>query len=167
MTNPDTEGLLIAMEMERRGVELYRHAAQLGKCPEAKALFARLMADEQMHGLAFEAHYREALKRQTDAADDVDHVEYAPAAVESIAYHRAVAAEVIYPEGLVAMGLKTGFGDRSAILKQAIEAEEQSINFYEGMATTTRDATARLTFKKIAEEERRHRQELTEQLKEG
>ena len=89
----DLEGIRIAMEMERRGESFYRRAAKVSRSPEAVELLLSLAGDEQTHRAEFEKLARGANALSDDAYDD-----------ETNAYLTAIAAEVVFPQGL--MGLR-------------------------------------------------------------
>lgn len=153
----DLEGLRIAVEMERRGAELYRHAARVSQRPEVVALVQRLERDELDHQRQFSAHY----ERLRDAR-----VEDEPYGEENSAYLAAVAADVVFPGGLVEMAAHAIVDGPAAILRRAIQSEKDSILFYDEMIERTQNEAARRAFADIVTDERRHMQELTEMLME-
>ncbi|MGJ4850484.1 ferritin family protein [Bacillota bacterium Meth-B3] len=153
----DLEGLRIAIEMEKRGAELYRHAARVSRRPEVVALVHRLERDELDHQREFSAHY----ERLRDA-----HVEAEPYAEESSAYLAAVAADVVFPGGLVEMASHAIVDGPAAILRRAIQSEKDSILFYGEMIERAQSEAARRAFADIVTEERRHMQELIDMLME-
>lgn len=150
----DLEGIRIAIEMERRGESFYRRAAKVSKNPEAVALLVSLADDEMRHQAEFERLYRaEAEAGMSDKAYDD----------ETNAYLTAIAAEVVFPRGL--MGLKeVGFEDPAAVLNHAIASEKDSILFYSEMQDRTGDEHARQVFSEIIRQERGHMFRLQRQL---
>ena len=150
----DLEGIRIAIEMERRGELFYRRAARVSRSEETVALLNALARDEQYHRAEFERLYRaESDGGLSDAAYDD----------ETNAYLSAIAAEVVFPEGL--MGLKdAGFEDPTAVLLSAIASEKDSILFYSELQNRTSDPHARDVFIEIARQERGHLFRLQRQL---
>ena len=150
----DLEGLRIAVEMERRGESFYRRAARVSKCADTIAMLNSLAADEQRHQAEFERLYRaeEEAGMSSGAYDD-----------ETNAYLTAIAAEVVFPQGL--MALKTeGFENPAAVLSYAIASEKDSILFYGEMQNLTQDERARTVFGEIIRQERGHMFRLQRQL---
>ena len=142
----DLEGIRIAIEMERRGESFYRRASRVSRSEETVALLNALARDEQNHRAEFERLYTtESNGRLSDAAYDD----------ETNAYLSAIAAEVVFPEGL--MGLKdVGFEDPVAVLTSAIASEKDSILFYSELQGHTSDPHAQAVFIEIARQERGH-----------
>lgn len=99
----DIEGLRIAAEMERRGGEYYRRAAKLSHSPEAVDMLLFLAEDEARHLAEFEKLARRVAQERPDAPEyDAD----------TNAYLSAIAAEIVFPGGLMALGAKHGFDSR-------------------------------------------------------
>ena len=135
----DTDAIAIAVEMERRGAELYRRAAVLCTEERTHALLTELGADEIVHQRDFARLLEEV--RDTDTA-------YSE---ETGAFLSAVAAEIAFPEGLTE--LLTGPGE---ILETAIRSEKDSILFYTELSQCAVNADARDTFRRIVMTERNH-----------
>ena len=150
----DLEGLRIAIEMERRGESFYRRAARVSKCADTIAMLNSLAADEQRHQAEFERLYNAELEAGLSDTTYDD---------ETNAYLTAIAAEVVFPQGL--MGLKAeGFENPSAVLTYAIASEKDSILFYSEMQNLTRDEHAKTVFAEIIRQERGHMFRLQRQL---
>ncbi len=148
----DLEGLRIAIEMERRGEALYRRAARVSRNREVIEMLEALAADEVAHAAEFSRLYEEALLRR-------EHASYGD---EASAYLSAVAAEIVFPGGLMALR-EDGFDDVRAVLDYAIASEKDSILFYMELARLSSDAAAREVFLNIAEQERGHMRRLCRQ----
>ena len=150
----DLEGLRIAIEMERRGESFYRRAARVSKSEETIAMLLSLANDELHHRAEFERLYKiEAESGLSDQAYDD----------ETNAYLTAIAAEVVFPRGL--MGLKDeGFENPTAVLNHAIASEKDSILFYSELQSRTGDAHAKDVFAEIVRQERGHMFRLQRQL---
>jgi rubrerythrin len=147
----DREGLKIAAEMERRGEVFYRKAARLSDSPETVRVLERLAADEALHRAEFE---RLAAKT---AASDVDYDE------ETSAYLSAIAADVVFPEGLMALR-RAGFNSPEDVLLEAIQSEKDAILFYTELAAHAAGAGAKATFEEIIRQERSHMRLLQKRL---
>ena len=149
----DLEGIRIAVEMERRGESFYRHAARVSKCADTVAMLNGLARDEQLHGAEFERLFaNESGQLSGDAYDD-----------ETNAYLSAVAADVVFPSGLMALK-DDGFENPAAVLKNAIASEKDSIMFYNELQAHTHDEHAKDVFSEIVRQERGHLHLLQRQL---
>ena len=150
----DLEGIRIAIEMERRGESFYRRAARVSRSPQTVELLNALAGDEQVHRAEFERLYiAESEAGLSDAAYDD----------ETNAYLTAIAAEVVFPQGLV--GLKQeGFDNPAGVLRSAIASEKDSILFYTELQERASDPHAREIFMEIARQERGHMFRLQRQL---
>lgn len=144
----DLEGLRIAIEMERRGEAFYRRAARISKTPDTVALLNALAGDEQVHAARFQALYDAECDQDADACREA----YDP---EECAYLSAIAADIIFPGGLMALR-QSGFESPEAVVRAAIASEKDSILFYTELAGCARDAHARDIFLEIARQEREH-----------
>ena len=150
----DLEGIRIAAEMERRGESFYRRAAKVSKSEETVNMLLSLARDEQMHRAEFERLYAEEEQKgmSKKAYDD-----------ETNAYLSAVAAEVVFPKGLVAL-MDSGFENPEAVLRYAIASEKDSIMFYTELMVHASDEHARDVFCEITRQERVHLFRLQRQL---
>ena len=150
----DLEGIRIAIEMERRGESFYRHAARMSRTPETVELLEALARDEHMHRNEFERLYAAESNGglSDDAYDD-----------ETNAYLTAIAAEVVFPQGLVGLR-EEGFENPVGVLRSAISSEKDSILFYTELLGHTLDPHAREVFWEIARQERGHLFRLQKQL---
>ena len=144
----DLEGLRIAIEMERRGEAFYRRAARISKNADTVALLNALAGDEQVHAARFQALYDEECARNAGTCEEA----YDP---EISAFLSAVAADIIFPGGLMALR-QSGFDSPEAVLRAAIASEKDSILFYTELANCARDGHAREVFLEIARQEREH-----------
>lgn len=150
----DLEGIRIAIEMERRGENFYRRAARMSRAKETVEMLNSLMRDEQNHRGEFERLY------QAESGGGLSDARYDD---ETNAYLTAIAAEVVFPQGL--MGLREeGFENPVAVLQSAIASEKDSILFYTELQCRTSDAHARAVFGEIARQERGHLFRLQRQL---
>ena len=88
--------------------------------------------------------------------------EHASYGEEASAYLSAVAADIVFPGGLMALR-EEGFDDIRAVLDYAIVSEKDSILFYLELARLSNDEAARNVFLSIAEQERGHMRRLCRQ----
>jgi rubrerythrin len=156
----DLEGLRIAIEMERRGVEFYRRAARLTKTADIADMLEELAADEEGH----QRDFTELLARQCDGRQNEAAVCYSS---ETSAYLSAIAADVVFPGGLMEVGRRGGFDSLPAILTTAIDSEKNSILFYTELRDLTSDPRSREAFSEIIAEEKVHLAKLQSQMVAG
>lgn len=150
----DLEGLRIAIEMERRGESFYLRAARVSRDQETIDMLKSLAADEQRHRAEFERLYKdEEESGMSDKAYDD----------ETNAYLTAIAADVVFPKGLMALK-DEGFENPAAVLNYAIASEKDSILFYSELMNLTPDAHARGVFAEIIRQERGHMARLQRKL---
>lgn len=150
----DLEGIRIAIEMERRGESFYRRAAKVSKSAETVAMLNALAADEMHHKAEFERLYKaESEAGMSDKAYDD----------ETNAYLTAIAAEVVFPRGLMALK-DEGFENPEAVLQHAIASEKDSVLFYSEMQDRTHDDHAKAVFAEIIRQEKGHLFRLQRQL---
>ena len=150
----DLEGIRIAIEMERRGESFYRRAAKVSKCADTVQMLLSLANDEMHHKAEFERLYKaESEAGMSDKAYDD----------ETNAYLTAIAAEVVFPKGLMALK-DEGFENPQAVLQHAIASEKDSILFYSEMQARTSDEHASDVFAEIIRQERGHLFRLQRQL---
>ena len=152
----DVEGLRIAVEMERRGEDFYRRAARVSRTQETVALLNALADDETMHCREFQRLHDIACARRDECGEEC----YDD---ETNAYLSAIAADLVFPGGLMALR-QTGFENPRAVLTTAIASEKDSILFYTELAAHSRDEDARRTFEEITRQERGHLARLLNKL---
>ena len=153
----DLEGLRIAVEMERRGGEFYHHAARIATNPETVALLNALAADEIEHEREF-AKMADALPQRQDESDYYDE--------ETSAYLSAVAAEVVFQDGLMGLVKDRAFESPRAILETAIQSEKDSTLFYSEMILQAHSTQAAAVFQAIVHQEKSHLRKLQKMLME-
>jgi rubrerythrin len=153
----DLEGLRIAIEMERRGVEFYRRAARLAKSDHIVTMLEELAVEEEGH----QRDFAKLMEEQCTGRYQEAAVCYAG---ETSAYLSAVAADVVFPGGLLEVGRRGGFDSLPAILTSAIDSEKNSILFYSELKELTGDAGARAAFGSVISQEKVHLARLQQQL---
>ncbi len=149
----DLEGLRIAAEMEKRGGEFYRLAAKVSRSQEAKELLTSLAADEAVHLREFQRLY--------EKAEEEKRTPYAP---ERAAFLSAMAAEIAFPEGVV--GVARHLENPEAILRHAIQSEQDSIRFYTELTKTSGCESMVSVFEDIIRQETGHLRRLQKMLSE-
>lgn len=149
----DTEGLRIAAEIEKRGEMFYRKAAKLSDNVKTVRILEQLASDEAVHRREFEK-----LTENASVSDEMYDE-------ETNAYLSAIAADIVFPEGLMALR-RVGFSSPEGALLEAIQSEKDSILFYTELAEHAYDAEARRMFREIIMQERRHLNILQNRLEE-
>lgn len=152
----DVEGLRIAVEMERRGEDFYRRAARVSRVQETVAMLNMLAEDERLHGREFQRLHDLAIARKDERGEEA----YDD---ETNAYLSAIAAEVVFPGGLMALR-QAGFENPRAVLTTAIASEKDSILFYTELAAHAKNAEAVAVFEEITRQERGHLARLLNKL---
>lgn len=153
----DIEALKIAVNIEVEGREFYSILMENARSPETKEIFSKLASDEKDHL----ARFQKALLEVTDAA--------------SMARGCEDYTVDLYLKHLVDTGVFTQQGEAKRIasevktdidaLKIGIQAEKDSILYYNEAAKNTKYAAGRLVFEQLAHEEKNHLKLLAEQLK--
>ena len=147
----DTEGLRIAVEMEKRGEAFYRKAAKLSDNQTTVRLLEQLASDEAAHRREFEK-----LVEKASVSDEMYDE-------ETNAYLSAIAADVVFPEGLMALR-RVGFSSPEGALTEAIQSEKDSILFYTELSEHAYDDEAKRMFREIIMQEKRHLHTLQNRL---
>ena len=137
-----SEGLYIALAMERRGINLYSRAARLVKDESLKELLSELEVEERVHFAKFKSLLSEL---EDNLPDD-----------ETLALAAAKAADGFFPGGVMQMSMEGALKSRETMLESAIEAEVNSVAFYEKLAEGKSEEQRKLLLG-IAEEEKKHR----------
>lgn len=141
----DHQAISIAIEMERRGEEFYTKAARVSKNEEAVELLEKLAGDERCHMADFQR-----------LADRICGGECGPYDAETGAFLTAVAADIVFPGGLMELIPDGGLNSQEAVLRYAIRSEKDSILFYSEMTCHALNENAREIFEEILKAERGH-----------
>ena len=144
------EALFIACEMEKNAIQLYRRALMLmegqGRAGEPLHGYLRgALADEENHLLQFCALYT-GLDEST----------------ERLLTLSAVASELLFKGGLMAVVREGGLADIASLLRLACDSERMAATAYADFAAQCDDEGARVALEHIASEERRHLSTLLE-----
>ena len=144
------EALYIAIEMERGAVQLYERAirllSNLGREKEPlRAQLASMLADEKQHLAQFTELY---------AGLSVE--------VERSLALSAVAAEILFPGGLMGAVREGLLEDEASMVAFAAQAEDTAARTYRAFAAQSEDAHAAEMLNGIALEEDKHLTSLRE-----
>jgi rubrerythrin len=146
------EGLHIALEMERRAYLLYARGQKIAPDPAVRALLTRLAEEEASHYAYFTSlQYAHQAQNEQDGQSDTD--------TGNSILEASLAAEALFPGGLMQAAMSGGLDSPEALLTMAIQGEVDSIAFYE----TLRDRFDESTHKdltRIIGEEKHHLAEL-------
>lgn len=154
----DKEALRIAAEIERKGERFYRMAQGVAKGGAASGLLEMLRAQEEAHAAKFERMLDQISDDEEDAEEAYD--------LEANAFLSAIAAEVVFPGGVLASLMDRRLETVRDILLHAIASEKDSILFYMEMLLETRNDDYKQVFRDIIAEEKKHLYDL-QQLLEG
>lgn len=136
-----TEGLYIALEMERRGIHLYRRARNIAGEKRLAALLAALEAEEQQHHATFLSML--AALGEARLPD------------EECALIAAKAADFFFPGGLMQIEMEGALASPEALIGEAMRQERDAIAFYARLAGHL-DEAGRETVQGIIREEEGH-----------
>lgn len=149
----DHQAISIAVEMERRGEEFYTKAARVSKSAETVALLQMLARDERCHMADFQRLGERVCGEEGCYYDE-----------EIGAYLTAVAADIVFPGGLMQLVPDNGLSSPEAVLLYAIRSERDSILFYTEISSVALDEGARGVFAEILRAEKGHLARLTRML---
>jgi rubrerythrin len=172
----DLEGLRMAMDIEKQGAEFYRQAHDRTSNPEHKLLFSFLIQEELNHAAKFESMFKK-LEQTKHAGDDdylfdADVSRYLQTLVETHVFpqYNPFINEPEIANGVLETGWQTQTpGQNSAsqlttktILRLALQAEKDSILFYDEMMNNARFPEAKQVFADLKAEEQSHVEKLQE-----
>ena len=143
----DREAIRIAAEIERKGERFYRMALGVAKDGAASTLLQMLRDQEKAHAARFDAMLLK-LPREEQQDGEYD--------LESSAFLSAIAAEVVFPGGVLASLMNHKLDTLRDILLYAIGSEKDSLLFYFEMLTDTQSETLRPVLREIIAEEKKH-----------
>lgn len=146
----DLEGLRIAVDIETRGQEFYRQASVYAKKAEHKNLFLILMGEESQHRETFMKIYNQ-VKEQKEAVND-DYL----FDVDSSRYLTVLAEGHVFPDAAESAHKIAALDSIGAVLTAAIQAEKDSILFYDELANNAKFDVARKVFEVLKKEEQGH-----------
>lgn len=160
MTNmfSDLEGLRIAMAMEVRGRDFYEQAYEQSGNSAHRELFLWLKTEESQHLAKFTALFKTIEDRKEAHAAEYLYDQ------ETSRYLAVIAEEHIFPKAYDAAKHVAGLTGIQAILQAAIQAEKDSVLFYDELANAAKFPEARETFSLLKSEEQSHVVKLREMI---
>lgn len=145
------ESLRIALEMERRGKNLYERALLVTEDPELRALLKELAADETKHHAQFSAMMEVfGLPNLTPEENELA---------------AAKAGDFFFPGGLMQASMDGALRSPQAMLREAIRAERDSISFYGQLLGYVDDLDQQEIILRIIREEMVHLRTLTDKFR--
>ena len=154
----DLEGLRIAMAMEARGRDFYQQAYQQTPNPAHKELFLWLKNEEIHHLARFTT-----LFNMIESRKEAHSAEYLfdP---ETSRYLTVIAEEHVFPKPYDAGKHVAELTSVQAVLQAAMQAEKDSVLFYDELAARSKFAEARDVFRILKGEEQAHVVKLREMI---
>lgn len=146
----DLEGLRIAMEIEVRGQEFYKQAYDQTPKEQDKKYFRLLMEEEVQHYKTFSAAF-DSLKEHKEANTE-DYL-FDP---DTSRYLTVLAELHVFPKTQDAPKVIAELKDVAAILNLAIQAEKDSVLFYDELAQNAKFDEAKQVFLMLKKEEQEH-----------
>lgn len=154
----DLEGLRIAIEIEARGCEFYQQAYEKAQKEEHKDTFLLLKNEEIHHQEKFTKIFNKIRNnKEAEASENL----FDP---ETSRYLTVLAQEHIFPKKEDVAQKLDELTTIDAILKMAIQAEKDSILFYDELANKAKFEDARKVFAVLKSEEQTHVVRLREML---
>lgn len=150
----DREALHIAAQIERKGERFYRMAQGVAGKGPAGPLLEMLRRQELAHAQRFES----MLDKIEDGSEDE------PYDLETSSYLSAIAAEIVFPGGVLASMMNRRLETVRDVLLCAIGSEKDSLLFYMELLLNTRDEQTAQVLRAIIAEEKRHLVDLQQLL---
>lgn len=144
----EQEALSVAVEMERRAIRIYERALMVAESVQVAKGIRSLMSDECCHLRRF-AQMRE---------------QYGPQNQQEKLLLQSVAAEVLYPGGVMELERAQSLTTLPALYAYAAQSEEEAVEKYTEFATRCTNEAVRSAFLAIAQEESEHLRVLREKL---
>lgn len=111
----------IALEMEKRGRSIYSRALGIVSDPSLLKLLGRLESEEQNHY----DYFQNIVQKENNASPNAPESEWIATLAPSLA------AEALYPGGLMQAAYSGALESPEKLISTAIESERASIKFYE------------------------------------
>lgn len=142
------QALCVAVEMERRAIRVYQRALMLTTDPQVRAGIQEILQDEQEHFRRFSA-----MKAACP-----------PSEQEERMLTQAMAAEMLFPGGVMELERAKGLDSLQGLYTFAAESEQQAVENYMTFAEKCIDPAITEAFTSIAGEEALHLAELKKKL---
>lgn len=137
------QGLLLGIDIEKRGYNFYTEAARLTDDPRGRAMFQRLAQDEVRH-LAWLTGHKESLEKTGNWKD-----------IELTGEALSLGGRVFPKTAGPRSGVKPKTRELEA-LRRGMQAEKDSMTFYRELESKITDPSGRTTFHALADEEEKH-----------
>lgn len=144
----EQQALCVAVEMERRAIRVYERALMLAKDEEVRKGIREILADEKEHLRRFSA------MKEACAGD----------ANEERMLMQAMAAEMLFPGGVMELERAKGLDTLQGLYAFAAESEQDAVDNYMSFAEKCTDPAVIEAFTSIAAEETFHLAELKKKL---
>lgn len=144
----EQQALCVAVEMERRAIHVYERALMLTDDPQVRAGIQEILADEKEHFRRFSA------MKETCPMD----------ANQERMLIQAMAAEMLFPGGVMEMERSSGLSTLKGLYEFAAESEKGAVEHYAAFAEKSTREEVKEAFLKIAREEATHLAELKRKL---
>ena len=144
----EQQALCVAVEMERRAIRVYERALMLVSDPQVRAGIQEILSDEKQH-----------FRRFSDMKD------LCPMAqADERMLTQAIAAEMLYPGGVMELERAKGLDTLKGLYTYAAESEQGAVENYLAFAEKCDDPQIAEAFTAIAGEETCHLAELKKKL---
>lgn len=142
-----TQGIWIALEMERRGRNLYHRAQKVVEDPLLLSVLHELECEEVQHHEMFQ--------------EMINGYGYEDISEEDGELMLAKASTFFFPGGLMQVAMQGALESPLSLIEEAIEAEDSSIAFYSQLLPYSGEKEREI-ISRIIEEEQRHLRTLQE-----
>ncbi len=152
----ELDGLRIAIEIEKRGHAFYQQAYNQAQKDAHKELFLLLRDDETHHREKFEKIYNKFTENKSESELSFDG--------ETAKYLSTFADNLVFPKEEDAAKAISEFKTFDAILSVAMQAEKDSVLFYDELANKSKSEDAKRIFAALKAEEQQHVVKLREMI---
>ncbi len=136
----ECQALCVAVEMEKRAIRLYERALMLVQDEQVRRAITDILADEQEHLCHFQAMQKC----------------HPLGAGEEQLLLQSMAAETLFPGGVMAMNREQALATLEGLYRHAAENEAHAVETYGEFAQKCENAQVRDAFLRIEKEERGH-----------
>lgn len=144
----EQQALCVAVEMERRAIRVYERALMLANDSQVRAGIQEILADEKQHLRRF------AQMKEICAMPEAD---------ERMLI-QAIAAEMLYPGGVMELERAKGLDTLQGLYTYAAESEKNAVESYMSFSEKCDNPAVKEAFVSIASEEAIHLAELKRKL---
>lgn len=144
----EQQALCVAVEMERRAIRVYQRALMLTNDPQVRAGIQEILEDEQEHFRRFSG-----MKAACPPSENEERM-----------LTQAMAAEMLFPGGVMELERARGLDSLKGLYAFAAESEQQAVDNYLSFAEKCTDPAIAEAFTGIASEEALHLATLKQKL---